>query len=109
MLKFENYQENSERIQPLLSVSDLAKILGLSSKSIYVKTSIHPDDLPPRFRIPGSRINRWHPEVVKKWMAERAGLISATDPTPTPKRPVGRPTKAAQIARHRGGHNDDQK
>lgn len=90
----------------LLDVSDLSKILKIGMKSIYVKSSQSPQDLPPRIKLPGSRTLRWHPTVVKKWLDEQSGLseptVAITTPTPKKRRP-GRPTKEEQIERQRGG------
>ncbi len=106
-LEFPNYDyetfQKRTSIPSLLSVADLAQVLGLSTKSIYAKISCHPQELPPRIRIPGSRLNRWHPEIVRRWLNEHAGLTPTIDPPPTPKRHPGRPTKIEQVEREKGG------
>ena len=94
-------------VEPLLSLSDLGKILGLGPKSIYIRASQHPELLPPRFNLPGSRLLRWHAAVVKQWMDERAGLApSLSSPEQSsgfPKRRPGRPLKSEQITRQKRG------
>lgn len=104
-LEFPNSETFQARTsnQSLLSVVDLAQILGLSVKSIYSKIAYHPNELPPRIRIPGSRLNKWHPEVVSRWLNELAGLIPPIEPPPAQKRRPGRPTKKEQVEHPRGG------
>jgi len=93
-------------VAPLLSLSDLGKILGLGNKSIYIRVSQHPELLPTRFVLPGSRLLRWHPGVVKDWLDRQAGLSSGTtkneQPTISPSlRKRGRPSKEEHIKRER--------
>ncbi len=94
-------------VEPLLSLSDLGKILGLGPKSIYIRASQHPELLPPRFNLPGSRLLRWHAAVVKQWMDERAGLSSEITKNEQPPlaapslRKRGRPSKEEQIKKER--------
>jgi predicted DNA-binding transcriptional regulator AlpA len=87
----------------LLDVSDLAKILKTSRKSIYVRSSQNPGELPPRIKLPGSRVLRWHPQVVRRWLEEQAGITQPVEFSPPPKRRPGRPTKEEELARQRGG------
>lgn len=62
--------------EKLLSVEDLSQILGQGPKTLYQKLSKDPSLLPPRFYIPGSRLVRFHPVVVRIWMDSLAGLTS---------------------------------
>lgn len=89
-------------VPSLLSPEDICKVLGYGLKSIYYRSCYKPDTLPPRFPLPDSSLLRWHPEVVRRWIDERAGLIAPTNPPPSPpRRRPGRPTKAEQIERDR--------
>lgn len=97
-------------ISPLLKAEDLAIILGKAAGSIYNDSRKRPETLPPRFFIPGnSRLLRWHPEIVQRWLSERAEECLTMSPLPPQKkqkidvapekRRVGRPTKAESIAK----------
>ena len=63
-------------LEKLLSVEDLSQILGQGPKTLYQKLSKDPSLLPQRFYIPGSRLVRFHPVVVRIWMDSLAGLTS---------------------------------
>lgn len=102
-------------IPSLLGPTDLGKILGLTRRAIYQRSSMHPEALPPRFHLPHSKLLRWHPRVVQEWLDSQAGFsgpafsspsIQAPPPpqqAPEIKRRRGRPTKAEQIANARRG------
>ena len=97
----------------LLSVEDLARILGLGEKTIYLKLYRSPSSLPPRFFLPGSRLVRWHPTVVARWMDNLAGLTSSPSPFQSEfqkkkdekekRSGPGRPRKKEVIERERRG------
>ncbi len=97
-------QNNTLTVPILLSIGDLGGVLGLGPKAIYKRLQENPDLLPPRIILPGSNLHRWHPEVVRRWLDERAGLVESTSPPPYPtRRRPGRPTKKEQIERARQG------
>jgi hypothetical protein len=52
----------------LLDVSGLAKVLCYKESTVRWKASFKPSELPPRINLPGSRLLRWHPDTVKKWL-----------------------------------------
>jgi predicted DNA-binding transcriptional regulator AlpA len=58
----------------LLGTADLAKLLGRSQKAIRIAASKRPETLPPRFRVPGTRLLRWRWKDVKAWMDKVAAL-----------------------------------
>lgn len=91
--------DQKETLPLLLSLEDLGRILGLGKKAIYQRTCLHPEELPPRFIIPGSRFLRWHPTVVRKWMEERSGMSEFSAPSSSEKRRPGRPSKIEQMRR----------
>jgi predicted DNA-binding transcriptional regulator AlpA len=85
----------------LLCVEDLATILQLSTRTIYLKQSSNPALLPPRTLLPGSRLLLWHPDDVRTWLrryslAETAAQSSeeASLPVSEKKRGGGRPRGA---------------
>lgn len=82
-------------IRPLLTIDDLSKIIGYGKKSIYDMLYRDPSILPPLFKLSKrTRALRWHPEVVDRWIRERAGLPAPSpSPEPTQKRGPGRPRK----------------
>jgi predicted DNA-binding transcriptional regulator AlpA len=53
----------------LLTVSDLADILGRSPTTIRAGIHRNPASLPPPLNIPGSRLLRWRREDVERWLA----------------------------------------
>ena len=79
----------------LLCVEDLATILQLSARTIYLKQSSNPALLPPRTLLPGSRLLLWHPDDVRTWIrrysqAEMAGQNSGEAPLPNSEKKRGR-------------------
>lgn len=88
-------------VPTLMRIRDLAGALRVGPKALYLRLQTDPSALPPRFVLPGSNLLLWHPEIVKRWIDERAGLLSTTAPPLTPKRRPGRPTKTEQIKRQR--------
>lgn len=85
-------------IRPLLTIEDLSRILGYEKKSIYDMLYRDPATLPPLFKLSKrTRALRWHPEVVDRWIRERAGLPASPSPTlPAQKRGPGRPRKSTE-------------
>ena len=101
---------STEKMEKLLTIEDLAEIMGISPHSLRRNVTVYPDRVPPFLRTaPGSNGHiRFRPEVVREWFqimedsvqkhrtpgspaAERCGNIS--------KRGVGRPRKAESLAR----------
>lgn len=52
----------------LLDVEGLAKVLCYKKSTVRWKASFKPEELPPRINLPGSRLLRWHPATVTKWL-----------------------------------------
>ena len=69
-------------LTPLLDREALAKVLGLSPKTILRLSSQDPQRLPPRVR--AMSVLRWDPAAVRAWLTEQSA----------PPRRVGRPRKA---------------
>ena len=86
----------------LLSVSDLAAVLGLSPQTIYNRRS-NGEDLPPAIKC-GGQI-RFDPDDVAAWFQrnkEQADTTLQMEPyCEKPRRRRGRPTKAESLARQR--------
>lgn len=78
----------------LLTVADLAALIGLKRQTIYNRLCECPESLPPATRIPTIRGPRWTIAAVREWQAR-------LDPAKldAPRRRSGRPTKAEEIAR----------
>jgi predicted DNA-binding transcriptional regulator AlpA len=55
-------------MEPLLDVEDLGKILGRSPHTLKRDLRRNPAAVPPRMELPGTRLLRWRPEAVKKWL-----------------------------------------
>jgi predicted DNA-binding transcriptional regulator AlpA len=54
----------------LLTVEDLARILGRSPQTIRKDIARRPSAVPPRVRIPGTRQLRWRSSDVQQWLAD---------------------------------------
>lgn len=52
----------------LLTVSDLSRILGRSPHTVRADVHRNPDALPPRLQLPGTRLLRWRPADVDRWL-----------------------------------------
>lgn len=50
----------------LMTVSELAQVLGLSPKTVYKRD---PETLPPPRRVPGTKGPRWLESDVEAWLA----------------------------------------
>lgn len=90
-------------MQPLLTITQLAHVLGISKQTIYNRRSCGgPDDLPPCIQIGG--ISRYRPSDVESWLVkasrESESKIDEREPITPPKR-RGRPTKAEEIMRRK--------
>lgn len=55
-------------MEKLLTVKDLATLLGLAEKTIRWKACRTPEVLPPSVQIPGCRIIRFRESDVKAWL-----------------------------------------
>lgn len=56
----------------LLTVKDLAEILGRSPETIKKDLGRNPAAVPPRVTIPGTRLLRWRAVDVERWLAKHA-------------------------------------
>ena len=52
----------------LLTLEDLAAILGRSPETIRRDLRRNPDAVPPRLQIPGTRLLRWRAADVEAWL-----------------------------------------
>jgi predicted DNA-binding transcriptional regulator AlpA len=64
--------ETSSSHDRLLTVEDVARILGRSPQTIRKDISRRPAAVPPRLLIPGTRQLRWRAADVQKWLAKHA-------------------------------------
>lgn len=90
----------------LLDVEGLAKVLCYKKSTVRWKASFKPEELPPRINLPGSRLLRWHPATVTKWLesfievgAQAHPVISTQTP---PKKSVGFPRGRKRTKVNRG-------
>jgi hypothetical protein len=57
-------------MEQLLDADELGKILGRSPHTLKRDLRRNPAAVPPRMQLPGTRLLRWRPEVVRKWLDE---------------------------------------
>jgi len=55
-------------ILPLLTLDELAVILGRSPETIRRDLRRNPDAVPPRLQLPGTRLLRWRAADVEAWL-----------------------------------------
>ena len=60
-------------VTKLLNAAQIAEILGMTESSVYHYSSRCPEKLPPSMHL-GRKMLRWHPDIVKKWLEEKAGI-----------------------------------
>lgn len=85
-------------LEKLLTVTDLAEILGRSTGTIKNQHSKNPSRLPPVCRIPGAGRLLWRREDVDRWLQQH--VVRLDEPVLRPeKRKPGRPRKSETIAR----------
>lgn len=96
-------RKKARKMQNLLSVAQLGRLLGLSAQTIYNRRSTG-EDMPPAIKI-GSQV-RFDPDEVKMWLKKRQEQpsIARVQPSGTAEVPRrrGRPTKAESMAQR--GH-----
>ena len=56
----------------LLTLDELAAILGRSPQTIRRDLRRNPDAVPPRIQLPGTRLLRWRAIDVQAWLARHA-------------------------------------
>jgi predicted DNA-binding transcriptional regulator AlpA len=61
-----------------LTINDLAQILNRSPATIATEVTKHPNKLPPRLKLPGSRRVLWLQEDVEHWINEHRQQGNAT-------------------------------
>lgn len=54
----------------LLDVDELAQLLGRSAGTIKKDLKRNPSAVPPRVHLPGTRLLRWRPRDVERWINE---------------------------------------
>lgn len=64
------YRRKAQTVKtPLLTLDDLAGLLGRCPETIRKDVVRNPDAVPPRVLIPGTRLLRWHTYDVDAWLA----------------------------------------
>jgi len=59
-------------MKSLLTIDELANVLGRSPRSIRKTLRSNPDAVPAPLRLPKTRILRWRPELVERWLELQA-------------------------------------
>ena len=65
-------------IQQLLTLDDLAQMLGRSPDTIKKDMRRNPDAVPPRLVLPHTRLLRWRLCDVDAWLAQFVHVVVAT-------------------------------
>jgi len=60
-------------LQKLLTLEELAQLLGRSPQTIKKDLRRNPAAVPPRLRLPHTRLLRWRAEDIAAWLAAHAG------------------------------------
>lgn len=92
-------------MQALLTVDQLSNYLRKSVASIRSDATRNPQALPPICRLPGTKRLLWRVEDVERWLSAHVAseAVCSSDAPPILPRRRGRPTKAEQLAKRRGG------
>jgi predicted DNA-binding transcriptional regulator AlpA len=56
--------------EKLLTLEDLAEMLGRSAQTIKKDLRRNPDAVPPRLQLPGTRLLRWRATNVQAWLGQ---------------------------------------
>lgn len=92
-------------LEKLLTVDDLAEILGRAPGTIKNQHSKTPSRLPPVCRIPGTKRLLWRREDVERWLQQHVVQLDViASAALITKRKPGRPRKSEQIARRGGAY-----
>jgi hypothetical protein len=83
----------------LLSVAELAVMLGLKPETVRWYSSQWPDRLPPR--VQWSKKPMWDRVVVQAWMSARNGSETVAKPLQVAPPPVERPPRVVKVGRPR--------
>jgi predicted DNA-binding transcriptional regulator AlpA len=59
-------------LEPLLNISDVARLLGRSPQTLKRDLNRNPSAVPPRVELPGTRLLRWREVDVEQWIARHA-------------------------------------
>ncbi|WP_443134966.1 helix-turn-helix transcriptional regulator [Halorhodospira sp. 9621] len=70
-------------MRPLLNKAELAKLLGITQRSLNRRRERDPESLPPAVRL--GRSLRWRPDDVEEW------LVRQTEGQASPRARRGRP------------------
>lgn len=107
-------EQKNHGIEKLLTIEEVAEIMGISPKSLRRNVTTYPDRVPPFLRTaPGSNGHiRFRPSVVREWLELLENNVQKHRTPGSPaalkcgnmsRRRVGRPTKAETLARQGGG------
>lgn len=69
--------EQKMRFSPLLTLDDLAALLGRSPDTIKKDMRRNPAAVPPRLILPQTRLLRWRPADVERWLESFAEASSS--------------------------------
>lgn len=64
-------------MDPLLTITDVARLLGRSPQTVKRDLNRNPMAVPPRVALPGTRLLRWRATDVELWIARHAETQAA--------------------------------
>lgn len=65
---------------PLLTITDVARLLGRSPQTLKRDLRRNPMAVPPRVELPGTRLLRWREADVERWVARHTTTDAARLP-----------------------------
>lgn len=83
----------------LLTVAELAKLMGLSGNTVRIYSTQWPERLPPR--VSWSSKPLWDRHVARLWLEVRSGMVATVEPQRDPAPNVERPPRVVKAGRPR--------
>ena len=65
-------------MSPLLDLSALSRLLGLSPETVRRDLRRNPEAVPPRVQVPGTRLLRWREADVQAWLERHVAFNTAS-------------------------------
>lgn len=90
-------------LEPLLNISDVARLLGRSPQTLKRDLNRNPSAVPPRVELPGTRLLRWRAVDVEQWVARHAVSNTPFEVELCSGRCSARQSSNGEMATSRGG------